>query len=94
MLSSTCNGFINCIPLSCKTSNLITSSRRRGRAFKGTDIPVVGGVAWVRIPLETYIFILIFSLPERSEQLSGAHANEIKQEHSPVVTFVLDPRYD
>ena len=32
------------------------------------------GVAWVRIPLETYIFILN-SLPPRSEQVSGAHVN-------------------
>ena len=52
------------------------------------------GVAWVRIPLGTYIFILNFSLPVRSEQLSGAHANEIKHGYSPVVIVVLDPRYD
>ena len=41
-----------------------------------------------------YIFILIFSLPPRAEQLSGAHENEIKQDHSPVVIVVLNPRYD
>ena len=52
------------------------------------------GVVWVRIPLETYIFILNFSLPPRSEQVSGAHVNEIKHVHSPVVIVVLDSRYD
>ena len=30
------------------------------------------GVVWVRIPLETYIFILNFSLPPSSEQVNGA----------------------
>ena len=49
---------------------------------------------WVRIPLETYIFILNFSLPPRSEQVNGAVANEIKHVHSPEVKVVLDPRYD
>ena len=49
---------------------------------------------WVRIPLETYIFILNFSLPLRSEQVNGAVANEIKHVHSPEVIVVLDPRYD
>ena len=51
-----------------------------------------GGV-WIRIPLETYIFILNFSLPPRSEQVNGAVANEIKHVHSPEVMVVLDPRY-
>ena len=49
---------------------------------------------WVRIPLETYIFILNFALPPRSEQVNGAVANEIKHVHSPEVIVVLDPRYD
>ena len=49
---------------------------------------------WVRIPLETYIFILNFSLPPRSEQVNRAVANEIKHVHSPEVIVVLDPRYD
>ena len=49
---------------------------------------------WVRIPLETYIFILNFSLHPRSEQVNGAVANEIKHVHSPEVIVVLDPRYD
>ena len=49
---------------------------------------------WVRIPLETYIFILNFSLPPRSEQVNGTVANEIKHVHSPEVIVVLDPRYD
>ena len=49
---------------------------------------------WVRIPLETYIFILNFSLPPRFEQVNGAAANEIKHVHSPEVIVVLDPRYD
>ena len=48
----------------------------------------------VRIPLKTYIFILNFSLPPRSEQVNGAVANEIKHVHSPEVIVVLDPRYD
>ena len=51
-------------------------------------------VVWVRIPLETYIFILNFSLPPRSEQVNRAVANEIKHVHSPEVIVVLDPRYD
>ena len=49
---------------------------------------------WVRIPLGTYIFILNFSLPPRSEQVNGAFSNEIKHVHSPEVIVVLDPRYD
>ena len=49
---------------------------------------------WVRIPLETYIFILNFSLPPRSEQVNGAVANEIKHVHSLEVIVVLYPRYD
>ena len=49
---------------------------------------------WVRIPLETYIFILNFLLSPRSEQVNGAVANEIKHVHSPEVIVVLDPRYD
>ena len=44
--------------------------------------------------METYIFILHFSLPPRSEQVNGAVANEIKHVHSPEVIVVLDPRYD
>ena len=46
------------------------------------------------ISLETYIFILNFSLPVRSEQLNGTHANEIKHDNSSLVIVVLDPRYD
>ena len=46
--------------------------------------------AWVRVPLETDIIILNFSLPARSEQLSGVHANETKHDHSPTVIVVLD----
>ena len=49
---------------------------------------------WVQIPLESCIFILIFSLPPRSEQVSGAYVNEIKHDNSPVVIVVLDPRHD
>ena len=52
------------------------------------------GVVWFRIPKETYIFIVNFSLPPRSEQVSGAHVNEIKHDHSPVVIVVLESRYD
>ena len=47
---------------------------------------------WVRIPLETYIFILNFSLPPRSEQVNGAVANEIKHVHSPEVIVVFRPQ--
>ena len=48
-------------------------------------------MVWVRIPLETY-FHFEFSLPPRSEQVSGAHVNEMKHDHSPVVSLVvLDP---
>ena len=50
-------------------------------------------VVGVRIPLETYILILNFSLPPRSEQVNGAHVNEIKHDHSPVVIAVLDSMY-
>ena len=49
------------------------------------------GVVWVRIPLEKYSFILNFSLPPRSEQVSGAHVNEIKHDYSPVFIGVLTP---
>ena len=52
------------------------------------------GVVWVWIPPETYIFILNFSFPPRSEQVNGAVANEIKHVHSPEVIVVLDPRYN
>ena len=48
----------------------------------------------LRIPLRTHLFILNFLLPSRSEQVSGARVNEIKHDHSPVVKFVLDSRYD
>ena len=47
------------------------------------------GVVWVRIPLETYFFILNFSFPPRSEQVNEAVANEIKHDHSPKVIVVL-----
>ena len=36
---------------------------------------------------------IFHSLPI-SEQVSGAHANEIKHGHSPEVIVGLDPRYD
>ena len=48
------------------------------------------GVVWVRILLETYIFILSFSLPPHSEQVIGAYVNEIKHGHSPIVIVILD----
>ena len=38
------------------------------------------------------IFILIFLLPLRSEQVSGVHANEIKHDHSPEVIVVFGPK--
>ena len=37
---------------------------------------------------------IYFSLPPRSEQVSGASANEIKHVNSPEVIVVLAPRYD
>ena len=49
------------------------------------------GVVSVRIPLETYVFILNFSLPPRSEQVNGAVANEIKHVHSPEVIVDYTP---
>ena len=39
----------------------------------------------VRFPPETCIFILHFSFVSRSSHFSGAHANEMKHDHSPVV---------
>ena len=51
-------------------------------------------MTWVRIPRETYIFMLNFSLPPRSKQLSVAYENEIKHDHSSLVKIILDPRYD
>ena len=44
--------------------------------------------------METYVFILNFLLPPRSEQVNGAVENEIKHGHSPEVIVVLDPRCD
>ena len=61
---------------------------------KALTFPSWTDVVWVRIPLETYIFILNFSLPPRSKQVNGAVANEIKHVHSPEVIVVLDPSYD
>ena len=49
-------------------------------------------MAWRGFECPGDIFILNFSLPPRSEQVSEAHANKIKHDHSPEV--VLDPRYD
>ena len=69
-------------------------SNQRGRAVLGAVSLVVARSGWVRIPLETQIFILNFSIPSCSEQLRGSHANEIKHDHSPVVIVVLDPRYN
>ena len=56
-----------------------------------TFLSRTGGVS-VRIPLETYIFILNFSLPPRSEQVNGAVSNEIKHVHSPDVIVVFGPQ--
>ena len=39
-------------------------------------------------------FILNLSRVFCSSQFGGAHANEIKHDHSPVVYIVLDHRYD
>ena len=46
-------------------------------------------------PIGNVFFHFNFSLPPGSEQLSGAHVNEIKHDHSPVyvVKVVLHPRY-
>ena len=48
----------------------------------------------VRFLAETYIFVLNFSLVFRFLQLGGALVNEIKNDHSPIVIVILDPRYD
>ena len=45
-------------------------------------------------PAGDVYFHFEFLVPFRSEQLSRANANEIKHDHSPVVTVVLEPRYD
>ena len=45
-------------------------------------------------PARDIYFYFEFSLPLSSDQLSGAHAIEIKHGHSPVVIVVVDPRYD
>ena len=39
-----------------------------------------------------YVFHFQFSLPSRSEQFSGANANEMKHDRLPVVIVVLDPQ--
>ena len=76
------------IPISYKTLKHIPSLSCRGRAVKIADLPTMECRVWVRIPLETYLFDFEFSLPPRSEQPSGAHANENKYDHSPVVIVV------
>ena len=43
------------------------------------------------IPVEDKYFHFKFLLAYRSLQLSGAHANEIKHDHSPVEYVVLEP---
>ena len=37
------------------------------------------------------IYLFMFLLPSRYDQLSGANENEIKHDHSPVVIAVLTP---
>ena len=44
--------------------------------------------------LSMLVFILNFSLPPRSEQVSEAHVNEIKHDHSPVVIVADCPIKD
>ena len=46
------------------------------------------------IPVGDLYFHFEFLAYFPSLQLGGALANEIKQDHSPVVIVVLDPRYD
>ena len=69
-------------------------SKQRGRAVEGADIPVVDWRGVGSNPTGNIYFDFEFSLPPRSEQVSGAHVNEIKHDHSPVVIVVSDSRYD
>ena len=49
----------------------------------------------VGFPTEIYILNfhnIFFSFVSRSSQLGGVHANEIKQDHTPVVYLVFRPQ--
>ena len=72
------------------------SERSKNLVVKGECVISVGkqGFAFSTPGRWRPIFILNFSLVFRSSQLGGAHANEIKHNHSPVVYVVLDPSYD
>ena len=59
--------------------NLI--SNQSGHAVESADLPVVRWLSNGSNPA--------FSLHPRSEQTSGAHANEIKHDHSPVVMNIM-----
>ena len=51
------------------------------------------GVGWNPAG-QIYFHHFDFFAPSRFEQVSGAHANEIKHDHSPEVIVILDPKYD
>ena len=69
-------------------------SNQRGRVVLGAYFPVVDWRGVGSNPAGNIYFHFEFSLPPRSEQVSKAHLNEIKHDHSPVVIVVLDSRYD
>ena len=51
-----------------------------------SSVPIISSTQDTQIRLNRWF------LP-RSEQLNGAHANEIKHDHSPVAIVLVDPRY-
>ena len=80
-----------CIPVSCKTTNhcqVVVAERSRALIYRSWRARRGFESRWRNI------FILNFSLPFRSEVLSGPNANEIKHDHSLAVIVVLDPKYD
>ena len=74
-----------CIKLFCKT---LTTDHHQVVVAEWSNAPIYlswRGVGSNPPPPGTYIFILSFSPPPRSKHVSGAHANEIKHDDSPLV---------
>ena len=63
-------------------------SNQRGRAVEGADFPVVDWRGVGSNPTGNIYFYFYFFAPSRSEQVSGAHVNEINHDLSPVVIVV------
>ena len=57
------------------------------------DFPVVDWRGGGSNPAGNIYFHFEFFAPSLSEQVNGAHVNEIEHDHSPVVIVVLDSRY-